>query len=199
MIWGVAVCANPSLAGSSPEPDRRPTPRRAAAPRPRPHRHRKPPAARTGADARRGWRARSLTGAMPQPRFDQRSYEPEANAGPLACQLAGVGVVVACALGWGEQELHGRRKSDPQNVRIAARLRGEATMTLERVANRLCMGAPTRVASRLQRGNQEGRNRGETLFGPPHEKTPTPAGQDVLPLCQQREPTLARVWSTLLR
>src|SRR5664279_5073936 len=96
MICGVAVCANPSLAGSSPERDRRPTPSRAAAPQPRPHRHRKPPAAMTAADARRGWHARSLTGAMPQPRFDQRSYGPEANADPLACQLARVGVVDVC-------------------------------------------------------------------------------------------------------
>ena len=47
------------------------------------------------------------------------------------------------ALGWGEQDLHGRRKSGPQKVRIAARLRQETTMTLEWVANRLCMGAPT--------------------------------------------------------
>jgi hypothetical protein len=61
-----------------------------------------------------------------------------------------------CALGWGEQVLHGRRKSAPQKVRIAARLRRETTMILEWVANRLCLGAPTHVASLLQRRNQEG-------------------------------------------
>ena len=63
-----------------------------------------------------------------------------------------------------EQDLHGRRKSDPQKVRIAARLRRETTLTLEWVANRLCLGAPTHVASLLQRRNPEGRNSGETLF-----------------------------------
>jgi hypothetical protein len=67
-------------------------------------------------------------------------------------------------LGWGEQNLHGRRKSDPQKVRIAARLRRETTLTLEWVANRLCLGAPTHAASLLQRRNQEGRNSGEILF-----------------------------------
>ena len=66
------------------------------------------------------------------------------------------------------QDLHGRRKSDPQKVRIAARLCRETTMTLGWVANRLCLGAPTHVAFLLQRRNQEGRNSGETLFWPPY-------------------------------
>src|ERR1035441_2151738 len=61
-----------------------------------------------------------------------------------------------------EQYLHGPRKSDPQKVRIATPLRRETTMTLEWAANRLCMGAPTHVASLLQRRNPEGRNSGET-------------------------------------
>lgn len=87
MTCGVAVCANPSLSGSSPGQGRRPTPSRAAVPRPRPHPHRKPRAARTAADARRGWRAPFLAGTVPQPRFDQRSYEPESTAGPWGCQL----------------------------------------------------------------------------------------------------------------
>jgi hypothetical protein len=72
------------------------------------------------------------------------------------------------ALGWGEQDLHGCRKSDPQKVRIAARLRRETTMTLEWVANRLCKGAPTHVASLLQRRNQEGRNSVEKLCSDPN-------------------------------
>jgi len=55
------------------------------------------------------------------------------------------------ALGRGTQDLQGRRKSDPQKVRIAERLRRETTMTLEWIAVRLCMGAPTHVASLLQR------------------------------------------------
>ena len=67
------------------------------------------------------------------------------------------------ALGWAAPDLQGRRKSDPQKVRIASRLRPETTMTLEWIADRLCMGAATHVASLLQRHNQEGRN-SETLF-----------------------------------
>jgi hypothetical protein len=35
------------------------------------------------------------------------------------------------ALGWAAPDLQSRRKSDPQQVRIAARLRRETTMTLE--------------------------------------------------------------------
>jgi hypothetical protein len=68
------------------------------------------------------------------------------------------------ALGWAAPDLQGRRKSDPQKVRIASRLRRETTMTLEWIADRLCMGAATHVASLLQRRNQEGRNSEETLF-----------------------------------
>ena len=68
------------------------------------------------------------------------------------------------ALGWTAQDLQDRRKSDPQKVRIAARLRRETTMTLGWIAERLCMGAPTYVASLLQRHNQKGPSNGETLF-----------------------------------
>ncbi len=35
------------------------------------------------------------------------------------------------ALNWTTDELRGRRKSDPQKIRIAARLRRETTMTFE--------------------------------------------------------------------
>ena len=44
-----------------------------------------------------------------------------------------------------------RDKSDPQKVRIAARLRRETTMTLEWIADRLCMGAASHAATLLQR------------------------------------------------
>jgi putative transposase len=56
------------------------------------------------------------------------------------------------ALHWSAGDLHGRRKSDPQKVRIATRLRHETTMTLEWIAQRLYMGAATHVASLLHRG-----------------------------------------------
>ena len=68
------------------------------------------------------------------------------------------------ALGWSGQDLQGRRKSDPQKVRIAARLRRETTMTLDWIAACLCMGAATHVASLLQRLNQKGQDSEETLF-----------------------------------
>ena len=51
-----------------------------------------------------------------------------------------------------------------QKVRIALRLRRETTMTLEWIADRLCMGAATHVASLLQRHNQKGPSSEETLF-----------------------------------
>ena len=68
------------------------------------------------------------------------------------------------ALGWATPDLQDRRKSDPQQVRIAARLRRETTMTLERIADRLCLGAATHVASLLQRQSQKGPSSEETLF-----------------------------------
>ena len=60
------------------------------------------------------------------------------------------------ALDWATPDLQDRRKSDPQQVRIAARLRRETTMTLERIADRLCLGAATHVDSLLQRQSQKG-------------------------------------------
>ncbi len=68
------------------------------------------------------------------------------------------------ALGWTAQDLRGRWQSDPQKVRIAARLRRETTMTLEWIADRLCMGAATHVACLLQRYVQKVSNSEETLF-----------------------------------
>jgi REP element-mobilizing transposase RayT len=67
-------------------------------------------------------------------------------------------------LGWAASDLQGRRKSDPQKVRIAARLRRETTMTLKWIADRLWMGAATHVASLLQRQSQKGSTCEETLF-----------------------------------
>ena len=68
------------------------------------------------------------------------------------------------ALGWGAPDLQGRRKSDPRKLEIAARLRRETTMTLAWIAHRWCMGAPTHVASFLQRHGPESRKSEETLF-----------------------------------
>ena len=49
-------------------------------------------------------------------------------------------------------------------IRIAARLRRETTMTLDWIANRLCMGAPTHVASLLHRQNATAQSSEKTLF-----------------------------------
>ncbi len=43
--------------------------------------------------------------------------------------------------GWTAEELAARRKGDREKVKIARRLRGETTMTLEWIAGRLNMGA----------------------------------------------------------
>jgi REP element-mobilizing transposase RayT len=67
-------------------------------------------------------------------------------------------------LNWSATDLKGRCKSDPQKVRIAVRLRGETTMTLAWIADRLCMGAPTHLASLLQRHRNNQANSEETLF-----------------------------------
>jgi len=65
-------------------------------------------------------------------------------------------------LGWLAQDLQGH--GDPGRVCIAARLRGEITLTLEWIAQRLCLGAVTHVPSLLQRYQQKGPNSEETLF-----------------------------------
>ena len=68
------------------------------------------------------------------------------------------------ALGWSAQDLQGRRKGDPQKVRIAARLRRETTMTLQWIADRLCMGAATHVAFLMQHHQRKEANSEDTLF-----------------------------------
>ena len=52
--------------------------------------------------------------------------------------------------GWTAEELAARRKSDREKVKIARRLRGETTMTLEWIAGRLNMGAPGYAAQCLR-------------------------------------------------
>jgi len=47
---------------------------------------------------------------------------------------------------------------------MAARLRRETTMTLEWIANRLCIGAATHLAALPQRQNQKPENSEKTLF-----------------------------------
>jgi hypothetical protein len=73
---------------------------------------------------------------------------------------------VACSwTRWGtEQDLQGRRKGDPQKVRVAARLRRETTMTLEWIASQLRMGAPTHLAMLLQRYSRKDQRSENTLF-----------------------------------
>jgi hypothetical protein len=63
-----------------------------------------------------------------------------------------------------EKDLLGRRKGDPQKVRLAARLRRETTVTLEWIAARLGLGAPTHVANLLHRYERKETNSEETLL-----------------------------------
>ncbi len=69
-------------------------------------------------------------------------------------------------LGWSAQGLQSRRKGDRRKVRIAAPLRRETTMSLEWIAERLCMGGATHVTSLLQCYQQKGPNSEGTLLGP---------------------------------
>ena len=59
-----------------------------------------------------------------------------------------VGEEMKCR-GWTEISLAGRRKSDPEKVKIALRLRRESIMTLKWIAQRLHMGSWTHVSNCL--------------------------------------------------
>ncbi|MBI3853267.1 MAG: transposase [Verrucomicrobia bacterium] len=52
---------------------------------------------------------------------------------------------------WTEQDLAGRRKTDPVKVKLAARLRTESVMTMDWIAQRLQMGCRHTVANCLKR------------------------------------------------
>lgn len=53
-------------------------------------------------------------------------------------------------LGWAESDLLDQRKGDPRKVTMAARLRGESTVTIAWVAKRLAMGSPDSLTRYLQ-------------------------------------------------
>ena len=53
--------------------------------------------------------------------------------------------------GWAAGQLATRRKGDREKVKIAKRLRGETTMTLDWIAGRLNMGATGYAAHCLRR------------------------------------------------
>jgi hypothetical protein len=44
-------------------------------------------------------------------------------------------------MSWSEEQLRGRRKGDPKKVELARELRSLTTMSLGRIAERLCMGS----------------------------------------------------------
>jgi len=56
--------------------------------------------------------------------------------------------------GWDQGQLDRRRKSDPENLRIAERLRAESTATRKWIAQHLGMGAPGHVANCLRNRKQ---------------------------------------------
>ena len=62
-------------------------------------------------------------------------------------------------LGWRPGEMEKRLKGDPDKVRIARRLRGETTVTLKWIAQRLRMGSWTYVANNLYQPAPRGRRR----------------------------------------
>jgi hypothetical protein len=66
------------------------------------------------------------------------------------------------ALGWGAHELAGRRKGDPEKLRVATRLRRETTMTLAWIIQHLCMGSAGYVNYPLYRKALHQTNRNET-------------------------------------
>jgi hypothetical protein len=58
------------------------------------------------------------------------------------------------ALGWTEKELASRPKGDKGKVKLPRRLRGETTMTLRWIADRLQMGSWTYVSNLLREKTQ---------------------------------------------
>ena len=58
---------------------------------------------------------------------------------------------------WTEDDLIGRRKGDPEKVKIALRLCRESTMSLKWIAQRLKMGAWTHVSNLLGQERKKGR------------------------------------------
>ena len=59
------------------------------------------------------------------------------------------------ALGWTEEDLRARRKSDPAKLAMAARLRRETTLTLPRVAERLSLGSWKSATVKLRRWQRD--------------------------------------------
>ena len=56
---------------------------------------------------------------------------------------------------WGVEELNARRKGDKEKVKMAQRLRGETTMTLSWIAERLAMGAAGYAAQCLREAKKK--------------------------------------------
>lgn len=73
---------------------------------------------------------------------DQRQESSEEKAGRIVAEELR-------RLGWKQGELEKRLKADPAKVRIARRLRGETTVTLKWIAERLRMGSWSYVANNL--------------------------------------------------
>ncbi len=95
-------------------------------------------------------------------------------------------------LRWHEEDLATRRKGDPAKLALAQRLRSETTVSLQWIADHLCMGAKTYLAHLLY---WQKRNRNSS--GPPKPKPlvvcrdlniPTPAaGNSHIPLTDPEE------------
>ena len=58
-------------------------------------------------------------------------------------------------LDWTEAELRGRRKSDPDTLAMASRLRRETTLTVGWIAQRLALGTRESAVMKLHRWSKE--------------------------------------------
>lgn len=81
------------------------------------------------------------------------------------------------ALGWKEKELAARRKADPEKLRLAQRLRGETTVSLKWIAQRLKMGSWTYLANCLYAL--------EPAAPPKRRAKPTPVAEKVPPVAPE--------------
>jgi hypothetical protein len=57
-------------------------------------------------------------------------------------------------LGWTDQDLPARRKSDPEKLALAARLRKETTLSLKQIAARVSLGTSKSANASLHRWMQ---------------------------------------------
>jgi hypothetical protein len=93
--------------------------------------------------------------------FKQQMLEREHHSGQLHLETAAARAEWIMAdglgrLGWTETDLAARRKSDPNKLAIAARLRRETTLTLRAITARVHLGTSKSANARLHQGHGRG-------------------------------------------